>query len=178
MTAVADVRSAPYSRHFPHFSREALRAALTGDGIAYAYMGAELGGRPASRDLFRDGVANYDLMAEATAFGPALDRLIAGAARHRIALMCSEHDPLDCHRCLLVGRALHGRGVPVWHILADGGHLDHVQIEQALLKLTGRAGDDLFASREERLALAYRDRNRRAAFAVDPPDAEPSSAAA
>ena len=178
VTAVCDVRSAPYSRHFPHFNRSALRAALGGDGVAYAYFGDELGGRPDDPALFRDGVADYEAMANAAPFGPAVDRVVEGAARHRIALMCSEHDPLECHRCLLVGRALHARGVPVRHILSSGAQLGHAQAEEQILGIDGCAWGDLFASPAERLASAYRERNRRAGFLSDRRDGEPSNAPA
>ncbi len=49
VTAVADVRSAPYSRHHPHFNRDMLRDELKLDGVAYVFLGEELGGGRASR---------------------------------------------------------------------------------------------------------------------------------
>jgi len=166
VTAVADVRSSPYSRHFPHFNRETLQRELKADGIAYVFMGDQLGGRPKESRLFCDGVADYEKMAGMPSFGEGLDRVVDGARRFRIALMCSEHDPLDCHRCLLVGRGLVGRGVPVRHILGNGTLISHHDIEEKLLSMSGQAGDDLFAPRPERLAMAYRDRARRVAFTV------------
>jgi uncharacterized protein (DUF488 family) len=165
VTAIADVRSAPYSRHFPHFSREELRAELRTNGIAYVFLGKELGGRPHERRFYCEGVADYEKMAEAPEFNKGLDRVIEGARKHRIALMCSERDPLDCHRCLLVGRALAQRGVRVSHILDDGRIMGHAEIEDRLLDLSGRNADDFFAPRPERLAAAYRERARKVAFA-------------
>jgi len=79
--------------------------------------------------------------------------------------MCSEQDPLDCHRCLLVARALRDRGIRVGHILSDGALVTHAEIEEKLLELSGRNTEDLFASRAERLAMAYRERARKVAFA-------------
>jgi uncharacterized protein (DUF488 family) len=165
VTAVADVRSAPYSRHAPQFNREPLRDELAGAGIAYVFLGQELGGRPAEREFYSDGVADYEKMAQAPAFAAGLERVIAGAQSYRIALMCRERDPLTCHRCLLVGRALAGRGADVNHILDSGERVSHTAIEDELLARTGRAGDDLFAPRAERLAAAYRDHARKVAFA-------------
>jgi hypothetical protein len=81
-----------------------------------------------------------------------------GAKEHLIALMCSEHDPLDCHRCLLVGRALAKRHVSVGHILSSGRIAEQSDIERALLNLSDDPVDDMFASREERLAVAYKRR--------------------
>ncbi|WP_188900466.1 DUF488 domain-containing protein [Caldovatus sediminis] len=164
VTALADVRSAPHSRHTPQFGRERLAAGLRAAGIAYVFLGRELGGRPADRSLLTEGVADYERMARQPCFARGLERVIAGAARHRIALMCAEQDPLDCHRCLLVARRLAERGVAVGHILADGRIETQAEAEDRLLAATRRAGEDLFASRAERLALAYREQARRAAF--------------
>lgn len=165
VTAVADVRSAPYSHYSPHFNREALRDRLRGSDISYVFLGHELGGRPRDGALFHQGAADYERMVAAPPFIAGLDRIIEGCARFRIALMCSEHDPLDCHRCLLIGRALAGRQVTVTHIVSDGLQISQKQVEDTLLALSGRDAEDLFASYEERLAAAYRDRARKVAFA-------------
>ena len=167
-TAVADVRSMPWSRRHPQFGREHLSATLRGAGIAYVYLGEELGGRPHSREFYRDGVADYEMMARTDRFHRGLDRVLAGAARYRIALMCAEHDPLDCHRCLLVARALTERRVDIGHVMSDGTVTPQVAIEDRLLALAGSDAADLFAPRAERLAAAYRTRGRRFAFR-DPP---------
>jgi uncharacterized protein (DUF488 family) len=170
VTAVADVRTSPYSRHCPHFNRNELRKELQLDGISYVFLGEELGGRPSRSESYRDGVADYERMAEAPTFRKGLDRVVEGAKKHRIALLCSERDPLDCHRCLLVGRALAERGISVSHILDDGRFVSHADIEDELLKITGRNAEDLFAPRAERLAAAYRERARKVAFVESRPD--------
>jgi hypothetical protein len=108
-------------------------------------------------------------MAQAPEFGEGPDRVIEGAKKYRIALMCSERDPLDCHRCLLVARALAQRGVRVNHILDDGDIVSHSEIEDTLLCLSGGDADDLFAPRPERLASAYRERARKVAFSKPQP---------
>jgi uncharacterized protein (DUF488 family) len=77
-------------------------------------------------------------------------------ARHRVCLLCAEREPLDCHRCLLVGRALAERGLALGHIRADGTIEPHAATEQRLLALAGEA--DLFRDPAERLARAYRRR--------------------
>jgi uncharacterized protein (DUF488 family) len=170
VTAIADVRTSPYSRLYPHFNRDDLREELHSDGISYVFLGKELGGRPRERRFYCDGVADYEKMAQASEFSKGLDRVIEGAKKYHVALMCSERDPLDCHRCLLVSRALAQRGVRVSHILDDGGVASHSKIEERLLELSGRNTDDLFAPRSERLATAYRERARKVAFAEPQPD--------
>lgn len=177
VNAIADIRTSPFSRHFPQFNRDTLKSELRLDGVSYVFLGKELGGRPRDRMLYRDGVADYEKMATCEAFGEGLRRVVEGAKRYRIALMCSEHDPVDCHRCLLVSRALLKKGVRVGHILSDGTVATQAQIEDRLLELAGCKSDDLFASREERLAAAYRDRARKVAFA-EPQSTQQGHAAA
>jgi uncharacterized protein (DUF488 family) len=164
ITAIADVRSAPYSRRHPHFNKEPLQEALRARDVSYVFLGNELGGRPAEPGFYCDGVADYEKMAQRPEFQQGLDRVVSGAATYRIALMCSEGDPLTCHRCALVSRALAERGVRVNHILPSGDLLGHDAVEEKLLERAGRGGDDLFGTREDRLASAYREWGRKVAF--------------
>ena len=166
VTALADVRTSPFSQHTPHFNRDALKASLKYPGIAYVFMGKELGGRPQDEYFYTSGIADYEKMAEDPLFRAGIERLIAGITEHRIVLMCSEKDPLDCHRCLLVSRALSGRGASVGHILHSGHIAAHEQIEDELLKKEGLAATDFFSDRGERLAAAYRERARKVAFST------------
>jgi uncharacterized protein (DUF488 family) len=162
--AVADVRSTPFSRRFPWFSGKNLAATLTQHGMTYLAFGETLGGRPGDAALYRDGVADYEAMARRPEFQAALDRLCGEAARLRVCIMCAEREPLDCHRCLLVARALAERGRAVGHILHDGAIEPHQATEQRLLTLSGE-GDDLFvAGQSERLAAAYRRRAHAVAY--------------
>jgi uncharacterized protein (DUF488 family) len=147
-----------------------VRDGLRLDGIFYVFLGKELGGRPVSQRFYCEGVADYEKMAHTEDFQKGLERVIEGAKRYKIALMCSEQDPLDCHRCLLVGRALSERGARVGHIQGNGEIATQEQIENKLLELSGRSTDDLFAPHEERLATAYRARARKVAFAQPQPD--------
>jgi len=170
VTAVADVRSSPFSRRMPHFSREELRAALKERGLKYVFLGKELGGRPRASNLYCDGVADYEKMASEPAFHKGIDRVIIGAKEHTIALMCSEHNPLDCHRCLLVGRVLSELHVPLGHILNNGEVAEQHDIEEKLLDISGNATDDMFTTRMERLAKAYRLRARSVAYREPRPE--------
>jgi uncharacterized protein (DUF488 family) len=167
VTAVADVRTTPFSRHFPHFNEDTLRSELKLDGISYVFLGNELGGRPSRRNFYCDGIADYEKMAKTEAFASGINRIIEGAKTFRVALMCSEHDPLDCHRCLLVGRALSEGGVRLAHILGDNSLVSQKEIEKRLLDLTGRSNEDLLMTPSERLSAAYRDRSLKVAY-VEP----------
>jgi uncharacterized protein (DUF488 family) len=176
ITAVADVRTTPFSRHFPQFNEATLRTELKLDGISYVFLGRELGGRPSGRGFYCDGVADYEKMAKSETFASGINRVIEGAKKFRVALMCSEHDPLDCHRCLLVGRALSREGVKLVHILGDSSSVSHEAIEEKLLNLAGRSGDDLLMTAPERLSAAYRDRSLKVAYVEPPSDLKAHSA--
>ena len=164
VTAIADVRSAPFSRRFPHFCLDALQTNLLREGIVYSFLDKELGGRPQDARFFRSGVADYEAMASTQDFEGGLDRLLQAAGKYRLALMCAERHPLDCHRCLLVGRALSRRCVAVDHILPDGSVSSQLDVEDSLLVLAAGDQEDLFASREERLNAAYRVQAHKIAF--------------
>jgi uncharacterized protein (DUF488 family) len=149
---LVDVRSMPWSRRFPQFGRERLAKSLAEAGIAYAWEGEALGGKPKAG-------GNYDDLAARPEFKDAIGRLIADRAGTSLCLMCAEKEPLDCHRTVLVSRRLAERDVPIEHLLADGTVRPHRDIEEALLKKAG--GDaDLFEDRQARLDRSYQARER------------------
>ena len=167
VTAVADVRSVPFSRRFPWFSAKALAERLAREGIAFLPLGDALGGRPRDPELYCDGVADYEAMATAPEFRAGLDQVADAMSRHRLCLMCAEREPLDCHRCLLVARALAKCGLAPGHILADGTLEPHASTEDRLLALAGEQAD-LFRDRATRLEAAYRRRARAIASRIKP----------
>ena len=168
--AVADVRSTPYSRFFPWFSCNNLQVHLKAAGIAYLAYGETLGGRPGDASLYCDGVADYEAMARTAAFQSGLDRLQNDMAKRRVCLMCAEREPPDCHRCLLVSRALAARGVAIGHVLHDGSIEPHTVTEHRLVEWAGTAAEaDLFVTgHNERLAAAYRRRGRAVGYKAKP----------
>ena len=121
VTAVADVRSTPYSRRSPQFNRESLKEALQRCHIAYSFLGAELGGRPADASCYdAEGRVRYEVVRRTARFRQGVERVMGGAMHYRVAVMCSEHDPTECHRTILVAPALQGEGATVQNILRDG----------------------------------------------------------
>jgi uncharacterized protein (DUF488 family) len=154
ITAVADVRSQPYSRFNPQFNREALASALKNSGRDYVFLGQELGARSEDRNCYRDGRAQYALIAQTPLFERGIERLQAGMEKFRVAILCAEKEPLGCHRSILIARYLHERGITVRHILEDGVE-DHDALLMRLLALHGMQDTHLFHSREELIAQAY-----------------------
>ena len=164
ITALADVRSAPYSRSNPDFNREFLKTKLAEAGIAYVFLGRELGARPEGAQFYRQGRVQYRVLAESPLFRAGLDRVLSCAQTQRLALLCAEKEPLECHRTLLVSRELVGLGASVIHIHADGSLETYAESMSRLLKIHGLPEEDLFRGREEMIADACAMQEERIAY--------------
>ena len=163
---LADVRSTPFSRRNPQFSQKALAASLKDIGIDYWFLGDALGARPKDPALYEDGHVSFPRIAASQAFNGAIDALIARAGSERITVMCAEKEPLECHRLLLVGRALVAHGVDLRHILANGRIEPHAETENRLLHLA-KEQVDLLGDRATALARAYDKRTQRMTRATE-----------
>jgi uncharacterized protein (DUF488 family) len=114
---VLDVRSAPYSRFKPEFSKDALETHLREYGIRYIYLGDQLGGQPKDRDCYEDDKVVYAKVKEKAFYHKGLARVQAAFRKQsRVVLMCSEGKPEMCHRSKLIAASLIELGVPVAHI--------------------------------------------------------------
>lgn len=164
VTALGDVRSHPYSRFVQQFSQEPLKSALAAAGIAYVFLGKELGARSMNAACYKQGRVQYDLLAKEPLFLEGIERLNQGMVRYQIALMCAEKDPIECHRALLVARKLFEAGIPVNHILADGSLESHENMESRLLAVCKLPEGDMFKSREEFISDAYAIQGERVAY--------------
>jgi uncharacterized protein (DUF488 family) len=155
VNVVADVRSRPHSTRFPHFSVEPLQASLKAAGIRYVFLGRELGARRDEKECYVSGQAKYARIAQLPIFARGIDRLLTGAKKYRVALMCAEQDPLTCHRTILVCHELKKHGVSIRHICRDGTVEDHETAEQRLMREElGRADQsDLFAASRSPLEM-------------------------
>jgi uncharacterized protein (DUF488 family) len=115
---LVDVRSQPYSKYKPEFSKAALERRLSENGIRYVFMGDTLGGRPSDKAYYtNDGKVDYVKLKDALFFQEGIARLRTALDKQlRLALMCSEGKPQECHRTKLIGQALKDIPVEVWHI--------------------------------------------------------------
>ncbi len=155
INALCDVRSSPYSRYAPQFNRESLKQEVLKRGIAYIYLGAELGPRSTDLSCYENGKVQYARLAEKEIFQRGLARLRNGMETYRIALVCAEKDPLTCHRTILICRNLRGENICIRHILEDGSLEDNRDAELRLMKLLKIEPADLFSSEEDQIRRAY-----------------------
>jgi uncharacterized protein (DUF488 family) len=164
ITAVADVRSVPASRFTPQFNKEPLKRALREADVEYVFLGRELGARSDNPACYEDGQVRYDRLAQTPEFAAGIDRLRRGVQTQRIAIMCAEQEPLDCHRTVLVARVLAGQGLSVDHIHRDGQVETHDDAMLRLLAGFGLDQADLFHSPEELLEEALSRQEHRIAY--------------
>ncbi len=165
ITALADVRSSPFSRRNPQFNRERLKESLARRDIRYVFLGEELGARSKDRSCYSGGKVVYARLAATDLFQEGLRRLKAGLNEHRVAIMCAEKDPLDCHRTILVARRLVADGIDVAHILETGSLETHAEAvarlrcrlripEIDMFRSDGQLDDQAYELQEQRIAYA------------------------
>jgi uncharacterized protein (DUF488 family) len=155
ISVVADLRTFPQSTYANWFNAAALGPALKGAQIAYVPMGEQLGGRPQDSALYEaDGRVSYQRMAQTPAVQAGLNRLKTGLETgHRIVLLCTEEDPLGCHRFLLVSRLLEAEGFEILHLRADGRVQTSDEVQAALAGYPARKRDELQVAWETWLSV-------------------------
>jgi uncharacterized protein (DUF488 family) len=164
VSAVADVRSTPFSRRNPQFKRDALAAELKRHDIAYVFVGKELGARSEDLSCYENGKVRYDRLADTSLFKAGIERILTGSEKYRVALMCAEKEPLNCHRTLLVSRALEAKGAAIMHILPDGSLEPQQKTMSRLVEMTGLPGEDIFKNRDELINEACKLRESKIAY--------------
>ncbi|MCE2698523.1 MAG: DUF488 domain-containing protein [Nostocales cyanobacterium LE14-WE4] len=138
VTALADVRSHPYSRYLPHFNRIQIENSLKSTKMKYVFLGKELGARPKDPECYVDGKAVYEKIAATELFSEGIKRVMKGLNNYRVALMCAEKDPIVCHRAILVCQHLRNeRDLEINHIKSNGDLESHYKLEDRLLARHG-----------------------------------------
>lgn len=144
---VADTRSYPYSNFAPQYDQQPLRKALLDAGLQYVYLGRELGGRPEGDQYYdSEGHVLYAKVAGSNLFRTGLSRLEHGIHKFKIALLCAEENPANCHRRLLIGRVLLSEGIEIEHIRGDGRLQPESELSQHLNSIAAQM--DLFQQTE------------------------------
>lgn len=175
---VLDVRSSPFSKFASWFNKDVIEEYLKKNNIVYCPMGKFFGARPTDRTLYcAEGYLDFEKTRASELFKKGLDNVMLGlASGHNIALMCTEKDPFDCHRTIMVSRGFELNGVNVQHIHADG-HLetqDEINI-RLLDNLEKKENVDIHQislfeqpkSEKEWLEDAYRLRNKEIGFNIN-----------
>lgn len=145
INCIVDVRTVPASKYTPQFNLEPLKWFLRANEIQYLHFGDEFGARRTDC-LDADGQVNFEKAIDTANFKRGVERLMNGLQKgFRISLMCSEANPLECHRFALVSRFFYDNGLDVQHILKDGELASHVSLEKQMT-------DEYLHSKKHRLA--------------------------
>lgn len=140
-----DVRTNPFSRFNPDFNRERLEEICQDYSVKYLFLGDSLGGKPANRACYdSDGHVLYEKVMKTDAFIQSANRLITAYNKNlKVACMCSELRPCECHRSKMIGRYLHSQRVDVQHINEKGLLVSQSKV---MNEVTGGYEQDLFGN--------------------------------
>lgn len=172
---VLDVRSVPYSRFASDYNRENIKRLLLSRGIQYSFMGDFFGARPADKGLYSaEGYLDFEKVKRSSRFLEGFENVLKGMKQgNRIAFMCTEKDPINCHRAILVTRAFADAGIRVEHIMADNTVQTQEDLDRRLLDkyFPDRGQLSLFEfenrSEKEYLKLAYEKRNKEIGYSPE-----------
>jgi uncharacterized protein (DUF488 family) len=130
IVALADVRSYPGSKRWPHFKQSELQNSLSEKGIAYYWFRGLGGRRQPSKETSPHSAwkisafRSYADYADTAEFNVGLEELVSLASKSRTAYMCAEGLWWRCHR-RIISDHLVVRGIPVLHIMPDGKLVGH-----------------------------------------------------
>lgn len=176
VNCVVDVRSVPASKYAPQFNEESLKSFLKLHDIQYLAFGDEFGARRTDC-INNEGQVDFEVAVTTPLFQQGAKRLMKGLEKgFCIALMCSEADPLECHRFSLVSKYFHNQGIEVLHILKDAELATQVEVEKRMVneflhsrKYHLAEVDELFGTytAEDQLKDAYKLKNKEIGFKTE-----------
>ena len=174
---VLDVRSSPFSKHASQFNREIIQKELERNGIHYKFVGNTFGARQKDSSLYSDeGILDFDKVKKTDKFKECVEKVIEYINRANIVLMCSEKDPIDCHRSILLSKAFFDEDINIKHILENGEVETQLGLENRLLELyelprKTQKTLDFFAKGDgegfiNHLQIAYKKRNKDIGYCI------------
>ena len=166
-----DVLSSPFSAYYETYNKDRLDSILRNNSIFYTNYAKQFGARQDNRDFYKNGRLDFETFSKSEQFLAGVSRVEESSAV--VALMCAEKQPSECHRTILVARALSERGHDITHILPDGITLTQRDIDAELLEkyYPDRAQQSLFDDNSltdaEYIRLAYARRNDEIGFKLE-----------
>ncbi len=132
---VIDVRSTPFSKYANQYNKDRIEKFLKENDINYFHMGEHFGARQKDTKYYPHEYLDFELFRNSDIFQKGMKNIERGLEKYNIALMCTEKDPIDCHRAIMVGRGFELDGVDVGHIMPDGNLLTQKDFNDRLLEL-------------------------------------------
>ncbi|MCJ7615762.1 MAG: DUF488 domain-containing protein [Desulfobacterales bacterium] len=168
INAIADVRSVPYSKFKPEYNSDNLKAKLkNSSSIEYVFLGDLCGARIEAQECYKNGKADYALIAKHPKFQEGIKRIKKGLEKYRIALLCAEKDPVSCHRMILICRHLRADDIKIFHIIDFRSVLTQSECEARLLKLFKLDQPDLFRNVNDQITEAYKKQAEKIAYVAE-----------
>lgn len=173
INGVIDVRSRPYSKVHTDFNREFLSEYLKNKGIAYRNYKNEFGARQLNAEYYPNGYLDFEQFSKSAEFQSGMVKVKQASENgYVLALMCSEKEPINCHRCIMVSRAFHDEGAAVTHIIAGKPDLTQTEAEDALIDEYFPQRDQLSLfeeelTRDELIKRAYRLQNEKIGYKLE-----------
>ncbi len=174
INCIVDVRSVPVSAHTPQFNKDTFSIFLRRNEIYYLHFGLEFGAR--RYDCVDDkGQVNFEIAIKTEAFQQGVSRTMDGLNKNMtISLMCSEADPLSCHRFALVARYFYEHNIHVLHILKDSSTKTHEVLQQEMIDFYVKKKkisevDRMFNtySEQDQIIDAYKRKNEEIGFKLE-----------
>ena len=162
---VVDVRSVPYSSFTPQFNQEPLRKLLTDNKIIYISFANEFGARRIENSVYINNTVDFNKVSQLDIFKKGVDRVLDGLKKgYVIALMCTEYNPIDCHRFSMVSRAFSKiPNISITHILNENKCISNEELEEKMLN-EFKLQPELFETKEQLIDQAYKKLENRIAF--------------
>lgn len=174
---VIDVRSTPYSKFTPQYNINEIKTILRNNKMFYIFMGEEFGARRSEKSLYDyNGLLDFERVIKCNLFQLGVERVKNGLDKgYNIALMCTEKDPIDCHRSILVGRAFNDENFDVLNIHEDGSTETQSELKERLLDFyfPNRNQTSIFdvleveKDKKELIQESYRLRNKDIAYKLE-----------
>jgi uncharacterized protein (DUF488 family) len=152
-----DVRSVPYSKYTPQFNKESVKEGLLKEKIHYLHFGDEFGARRIEKEAYTNGKVDFQKVIKLPKFLKGIERINNGLEKnYHIVLLCTEKEPIDCHRFLLVSKVLKDLlHINIHHILFDGNIIEQNEVELKMIKQLN-LHNSLFENNKDNLEKAYK----------------------
>lgn len=173
ISLVIDVRSTPYSRYYTDYNKENLSIMLEKSHIYYRNYVSEFGARQGERKYYPNGYLDFEMFSKSESFLSGVEKLKKSMEKnYTFALLCSEKDPIKCHRTILVSRAFHIAGYKIIHLMDNGTYVTQEDIEERLLNMffPDREQINMFAptlSKQEYLDESYKKQNKNIGYTIE-----------
>jgi len=170
---VIDVRTSPFCKYTKQYDRWNIEKTLKENNIIYCFMGEFFGAKRKEKELYTaEGYLDFEKTTESEKFLLGFNNILKGLQDdYNVALMCSEKDPKDCHRSIMISKKFLEAGFEANHILPDGKIKTQKELEKELVNefYSGRKQLNLFTmnmTEEDYIRESYKKQNEKIGYRI------------